>query len=302
MKTVRIKAYAKVNLFLDIVGKENGYHLLDTVVTTVDLFDSITLTARKDKKIVLKTGGGLYSVTENSDNNAYKAAALYSERFSTAGADIVLNKHIPVGSGLGGSSADIAGVLIGMEKLYSKCKDLKPLADELGSDSGYLLSGGWARLKGRGEIVEKLDIDKKLYFFIITADGGVNTSECYRLYDSTEKAPVSFGADKLISDLSSGDAESYDLYNALYAPATTINENVKKAYEFIKDLSPKAVVMSGSGSSVAGIFDTAELCQWAQAKAKYLFKNTFVTESLSDAEIKKRSGAGRTLYSPAEAD
>ena len=80
MKTVKERAYAKLNLFLDIVGIENGYHMLDTVVTTVDLFDVVTVTARKDKKIVLKSAGSLYSIkmlSDNQSNNAYKAAKAY---------------------------------------------------------------------------------------------------------------------------------------------------------------------------------------------------------------------------------
>ncbi len=300
MKTVRLKAFAKINLFLDVTGVEGGYHTLDSVVTTVDLFDTITLSCRRDKKIVLKTGGGLYFVTENSDNNAYKAAALYVERFGVNGVDITLNKRIPVGSGMGGSSADIAAVLKGMEKLYGCGADLKAMADELGSDSGYLVTGGYARLKGRGEKVESLDIDKKLHFFVITADGGVNTAQCFKAYDAGEKQAAPFGADELVAALKDGEIKSEAFFNALYAPAITVNPNVEKAYDFIASLSPAAVAMSGSGSSVFGIFDTIELCEWAKSKAKYLFKNTFVLESLTRDEMEKKSAFFKNIYTPAE--
>ena len=300
MKTVREKAYAKINLYLDIVGEKDGYHMLDTVVTTVDLYDTLTLTARRDKKIVLKSSGGFYSLdvlSDNENDNAYKAAKAFIDEFSTTGVDITLKKNIPIGSGMGGSSADIAAVLRGMERLYRTGGNIKAIADRLGSDSGYLLCGGYARLKGRGEIVEPLDIDKKLYFFVITAEGGVNTAECFRRFDESGKVAPVGGADALISTLGGGNINGDLFYNALYLPAVSINGNVKKAYDFISGLSPSATLMSGSGSSVYGIFDTPELCQWAMSKAAYKFKNVFVLESLSSSELNCDGFTSRNLYS-----
>ena len=300
MKTVRQRAYAKLNLFLDITGVENGYHILDTVVTTVNLFDTVTVTARRDKKIVLRSAGSLYSLnvlSDNESNNAYKAAKAFIDEFSVNGVDITLNKNIPVGGGMGGSSADIAAVINAMEKLYQTGGDIKALADSLGSDSGYMLTGGYARLKGRGEIVENLDIDKKLHFFVIQADGGVNTGECYKKFDETPRESVTATADGLISQLSGGTLDASNFYNALYSPAVSINPNVEKAYEFISGLCPTATLMTGSGSCVFGVFDTRELCEWAQSKAKYIFKNTFVLESLSSNELDGGGLFAKSIYS-----
>ncbi|MBR1891647.1 MAG: 4-(cytidine 5'-diphospho)-2-C-methyl-D-erythritol kinase [Clostridia bacterium] len=291
MKTARIKAFAKLNLFLDIVGVENGYHMLDTVVTTVDLYDSITLSERADDKVILRTGGSIYSVNYMSEvegNNAYKAAKAFVTEFGTRGVDIVLNKNIPIGSGMGGSSADIAGVLNGMEQIYRTGGDLKAVADKLGSDSGYMLTGGFARLNGRGEIVTPIVSAKKLYFLVVTAEGGVNTSECYAAYDKLSVAPPKTSAETLIDALSVGGKLTGEMfYNALYEPAVYINQKVGEAYEFISSLSPVATLMSGSGSSVFGLFDTPELCLWAQEKARRKFKKTFVLESIVKDEENK---------------
>ena len=295
MKTVREKAYAKVNLFLDIVGEKDGFHMLDSVVVTVSLYDSVTLTKRKDDKIVLKTGNTI-SISDNFDNNAYKAAKLYCDTFGVGGVDVTLNKSIPVGGGLGGSSADISAVLRGLEKLYQTGGDVKALADRLGSDSGYMLTGGYARLKGRGEIVEPLDIVKKLYFVVIAAEGGVNTAECYAEYDKLEREDHNASADGLIKALSGGKLTEENFFNALYAPAARLNPKVKEAYEFIKGLCPTATLMTGSGSCVYGIFDTMELCQWAKEKAKYKFRNVFVLESLTGKELEGHPFFARNLY------
>ncbi|MBP5177505.1 MAG: 4-(cytidine 5'-diphospho)-2-C-methyl-D-erythritol kinase [Clostridia bacterium] len=303
MKTVRQKAFAKLNLFLDITGTQDGFHMLDTVVTTVDLYDVVTLTARRDKRIVLKSSGSLYSINMISDgqsNNAYKAAKAYMDECGTCGADIVLHKNIPIGSGMGGSSADISAVLIGMERLYGAGCDLKKLADALGSDAGYMLYGGYARLKGRGERVELLNVDKKLHFFVISAKGGVNTADCYKAYDALARERSKASADGLIAGLTGKTLGGENFFNALYAPAVTLNENVGKAYEFIKSLSPTAALMTGSGSSVFGVFDTPELCRWAQAKARYEFKNTFVLQSLTRDELQDKGLFGKNLYSVEE--
>ena len=288
MKTVTVNAFAKVNLFLDIVGQNDGYHMLDSVVVTIDLKDKITLTKRRDDKIVLKQRDGLYSVgIADESNNAYKAAKLFMERFNTSGVDIALKKNIPIGSGLGGSSADISGVLNGMKQLYDIEEDIKPLADALGSDSGYLLTGGYARLKGRGEIVEELSLKNKLYMVIIPADGGVNTAECFKLCDSLSQEIVPNGADRLITALEGGFYDRTHFYNALYKPATVLNKNVANAYEDLLSLSPRAVCMSGSGSSVFAIFDTPEFCLWAEKKLKRKYPNLILSESLTKAELNK---------------
>ena len=142
----RVKAYAKINLSLNVYQSENGYHALDSVVTTIDLYDTITVSKRKDDKmnVVMRGIGEEFLYGEN--NNAYKAAKLFQQTFATKGADITVIKNIPISGGLGGSSADVAGVLKALKKLYAVEEDVKPLADKLGSDSGYLLTGGFARL------------------------------------------------------------------------------------------------------------------------------------------------------------
>lgn len=297
MKTCRVRVYGKVNMFLDVVGKTENYHSLDSVVCTINVFDDVIITSRKDEKIVLRTGGGLYSVSDSFDNNAYKAASAFSERFHTRGVDILLRKNIPVGGGLGGSSADIAGVLTAMKRLYGVDEDIKPLADSLGSDSGYLLTGGYARLCGRGEIVTPLDIKTKLYLVVVPAKGGCNTSECFKNYDASPLEPIEGGAEKIIRDLSNGTIDGKDFYNALYAAACVVNPAIKENFEALTDLSPTAVFMSGSGSCVCAAYPTPELCLWALDKIKRKHRDAFVTETLSADELKPSSFFTRSLYS-----
>ena len=298
MKTVRQKGFAKINLYLDVTGVNGGFHMLDSVVTTVSLYDEVILTSRKDDKIVLKTQGSLFSVTESFDNNVYKAAEAFVRKFGTCGADITLHKFVPVSSGMGGSSADIAATLIGMKRLYNlENADLKELADALGSDSGYLLTGGYARLTGRGEIIEKLDVDKKLYFVVACAKGGVNTGLCFKKFDELPEPEGMPTADEFVEKLKAGTLEQKDFYNALYLPAAEINPKVKEIYEAMKDLSPVGCAMTGSGSGVFGIYDSIELCEWAAAKLKKVTKDVFVCESIDPMKPEKRGIFGKSIYS-----
>ncbi len=172
------KAKAKINLALSVVGVADGYHMLDSVLVTVDLFDRLVVRSRRDKKITLKTRGltlEQYDVYEPEKDNAFKAAAAYCEKTGSCGADITLYKNVPWSSGMGGSSAGAAAVLRAMERIYKKGANLIELANSLGSDTAYLLSGGACRLRGRGDIITPFTLKNDIYFSVAFASRGVDT-------------------------------------------------------------------------------------------------------------------------------
>ncbi|MCI8734620.1 MAG: 4-(cytidine 5'-diphospho)-2-C-methyl-D-erythritol kinase [Clostridia bacterium] len=270
----RVKAYAKLNLALAVTGAENGYHNIDSIVCTVDLYDLIKLVKRKDGAVNVRMCGMGLEALPPEKNNAYKAAQAYIKTFGTSGADISVYKNIPVGAGMGGSSADASGVLRGMSKLYGSGSErqLKEIADSLGSDTGYLMTGGFARLTGRGEKVRSLDVNGKLNFLMLLPEGGVSTSKCYSLYDGM---PVkNLGADEAEKALLSGNLQGLGnaLCNGLYAPAAKLNPDVEKAFEELKAFSPLGVNMTGSGSGVYALFENAEFCAWAKSRYRGKFQ------------------------------
>jgi 4-diphosphocytidyl-2C-methyl-D-erythritol kinase len=288
MKSVKVNAYAKVNLFLDVHGVENGYHQLDTVVTSISLCDTITVTKRKDNQIVaVMRGAGANGVARGKNNNAVKAAeAFFKHSGLIGGVDITITKRIPIGGGLGGSSADIAGTLIAMQSLFGTQCNLKAIADSLGSDSGYMLSGGWARLKGRGEAVERLpQIECKLNILVVTATGGCSTTECFKLYDKAPQQIIKDGANRLIDRLINNDTTNLECYNALYQSAIIINPQIKALYDGLMESGALKVFMSGSGSSVCAIFKDNEqlLSTCAQYKAQGF--NAYAVQTLTDKEV-----------------
>lgn len=289
MNTVKEKAYAKINIYLDVLGKRGDYHLIDTIAVSINLFDLVTVTKRHDDKVVMKTSGSLYGMPKLVENdNAYKAAVLFKETFNTCGVDITVNKKIPVGGGLGGSSADASATLNAMKKLFGVKEDITFLAEKLGSDVKFQLGGGFARITGIGENVEFFDSNEKLYLLIATPKTGVTSKDCYSTYDEAPLAHYLKTGDDVKNSIVEKSLKKEDFYNALYPSAVRLNPEIERVYGLIGGLSPKAVCMSGSGSSVYGVFSAKELCEWVKDKLKNEKLSLFVTETLSKKEIDKK--------------
>jgi len=163
--------------------------VLDSFVCSIDVFDLVVLKKRKNPlSSVTMHGLGSESIPPEK-NNALKAAEAFSKAFGTNGADITVYKNIPMGAGLGGSSADVSGVLNGMAKLYgvTDYEKLKEIADNLGSDTGYMLTGGFARMQGRGELVTPIETNTKLHFLLLCPSSEVSAGACYKKYDELPK-------------------------------------------------------------------------------------------------------------------
>lgn len=269
------KAYAKINLALAVGLKKDGFHELDGIAATVDLYDSIFVSKRRDGLVRLYPSGlreYVYDCVPQRDN-AYKAAVAFMEKYSVNGVDIRIRKAIPLGGGMGGSSTDAAAVLRAMAKLYGVTDDLSPLANALGSDTAYLLKGGFARLKGRGEIIEPLDVSRRLHIVAVYCERGVNTAKCFEKFDEVGGGSVKVGdvdrlKEFLLSD--STDFKSGLAYckNDLFEAARLIEPQIERAFGELKGLCPSACFMTGSGSTVCAIFPEEPLARWAVDKMK----------------------------------
>ncbi len=290
MAVVKVFSYAKLNLSLNITGIENGYHTLDSLVTSLDLSDEIVLKPRKDRLIRLFMKGLGSESIPLEKNVALIAGERFVEKYQTTGADITIYKNIPLGAGLGGSSADAAGVLRGMAKLYKidDSQGIFDLANTLGSDTAYMLKGGFARMTGRGDRVEPIATTAKLWFLLVCPPTPVSTKECFAEYD---KAPDErFGdTEACVTALLDGDIAGLGkgCYNALYAPARRLNPDVERAVTALKNFSPLGYGMSGSGSSAFALFENREFCEWAKSRYRGNAK-CYVLPSLRADEIEDR--------------
>ena len=271
MTSVKELAYAKINLYLDVLARrEDGFHDVRTVMHSVSLCDEVTVSVKpslqRSVKIIL---AGNSRLPVDSRNLAYRAAELFLDAtLGSAEVVIRLNKRIPVAAGLAGGSSDAAAVLRALNRIYKRPlteKRLLSLAADLGSDVPYCLIGGSALCHGRGEQITRLPERLSLHTVVAVGDEHVSTPEAYaeldRIYaDFT--AHRDDGAadclDSLLRSLESGVLSGHELFNVFeraVLPACQCATNIKRV---LSDLGATHVLMSGSGPSVFGIFDSRE--------------------------------------------
>ena len=229
-------------------------HMLDSMMMSVDMFDTVTVSPRADEKIAVKFIGA--EVGEN--NTAYKAAAAVQAIIGGCGYDITVEKGIPIGAGLGGSSADGAAVLRALDVLHrlpERGVDMREVALSVGSDVPFMLTGGLARVKGFGE--DLFFIENKLQLFIVGLMASeVSTAAAYKKFDELhgDGTYCPTDNDKLAGLLLDGDGRAIGHFgNALYEPAVCFSPEIKSNAEVLRSYGA-AVNLTGSGGMVLGYF------------------------------------------------
>lgn len=273
MNTVKLNAYAKINLSLNITGKlENGYHSLEMVMQSISLHDVVT---------VKKTDGGIRilcgdpSVPTDRRNIAYKCAESFFAHYGiSGGADIEIQKHIPSQAGMAGGSADGAAVLHALNTLYdSGCSenDLCKLGVDIGADIPFCIKGGTLLAKGIGEQLTDLPAMPDCFIALAKPDCGVNTANAFAEYDS---CGVQQNADTsgIISAL---DAQSLPKIGALLCNAlecVCIPDKSKSIKGIMLENDALGALMTGSGSAVYGLFGTQKAAENCLYKIDAPFK------------------------------
>lgn len=276
MNAVKEKAYAKINLYLDVTKKrEDGFHEIKTVMHTVSLADEITVIAdrtRGTSQIRISIDGASFLPTDGR-NLAVKAASLFLERIGgRASVTIKMKKNIPVAAGLAGGSSDAAAVLRAMNRIFGKPlgeKAMLSLAAELGSDVPYCLVGKTALCYGRGELMTRLPDLSGLTFLIVKIDEHVSTPTAYteldRVFgDFKDEKSEDGRLDMLVTSLSEGRLDYSCLYNIFedaVFPVVPVSKSVK---EQLFSLGASAAMMSGSGPTVFGVFESREGAEMAK--------------------------------------
>ena len=184
-RSVTVLAPAKLNLSLDVVGTlPNGYHDLDMVMQTIDLYEKITL--RRSHDLTLNLPGSF--VPANDKNTAVKAAlAFFAYTGLLAGVDMTIYKRVPVRAGMAGGSADAAGVLVGLNELYGaklSMSELCAIGAGIGADVPFALMGGTCRVRGVGDLMKALPPCPDCWFVVAMPSVGVSTPEAFARYDT----------------------------------------------------------------------------------------------------------------------
>ena len=284
MNTIQLKAYAKVNLGLDVVRRrEDGYHEVRMIMQSIQLYDKIILERKKQPGIILKTNLSFLPVNES--NIAYRAAKLLYDEFNMKdGIRITIDKHIPVAAGMAGGSTDGAAVLYGMNRLFglglSKSK-LMERGVRLGADVPYCIMRGTVLAEGIGEILTPLAPMPPCYILTAKPPVSVSTKYVYEhlQLDQIEKRP---DIDGMMKALQEGNLTT--LVDGMENVLETVTVPEHPEIEEIKAIMVKEgadrAMMSGSGPTVFGIFHNREEGNRAKeaVKAAGLAKQVYLVE------------------------
>jgi len=275
MNSIAIKAYAKINLGLDVIRKRpDGYHDIKTVMQTVNLYDTVTIRKTKFKSVTVRSN--LSYLPTDQRNLAYKAVQLFREVYPLRdGLSIFLNKRIPVSAGLAGGSADAAATLIGLNQMYKaqlSPEVLLSLGKKLGADVPFCLTLGTALAEGIGEILTPLSPMPDCHILLVKPDINVSTKHVYEnliLNEETKHPDI----DAMLNAL-----KEKDLYKLAPLLKNIMEIVTAREYPVIEDIKNKMIengalasVMSGSGPTVYGIFDNQSKAQKAYEIFKYSF-------------------------------
>ena len=258
---MKILAPAKVNLFLKVLGKRaDGFHELLTLMAPVSLYDEITLEPRNEGISLTAPGSGC----GERQNLGYRAAELFfRETGIRQGVSIEIVKNIPVGAGLGGGSSDAASVLMGLDELFGAgltAEDLMGMAAQLGSDCPFFIPGGPFVMGGRGEIPLGKAVLEDRHYLIVAPPLEISTALVYSHF----KSPLTIYDNKSRSDDGIFDnviVPEQVLQNDLQRAAFGLCPEIEPITEDLLRAGALGALMSGSGSSVFGVFrDVKHVC------------------------------------------
>lgn len=262
MNSIAVKAYAKINLGLDVIRKRpDGYHDVRMIMQTVNLYDTITIKKTKFHSITIHSN--LYYLPTDQKNLAYKAVQIFRENYPFRdGLSIILNKRIPVAAGLAGGSADAAATLKGLNQLFQTgltLEELMRLGLKLGADVPYCLLMGTALSEGIGEILNPLPPLPDCRILLVKPDVNVSTKYVYenlRLNEGISHPDIDLMIEALNeSNLHKLTSQMRNILETVTAKEYPIIEEIKK---IMINKGALASLMSGSGPTVFGIFDSQE--------------------------------------------
>ena len=285
------KAYAKINLGLDVLGKrDDGYHLVKMLMQNVDIYDTLTFRRTAEGKITLKANDDTIPVDDS--NLICKVAKQLQEKYGvTYGAEIELVKRIPVAAGMAGGSTDGAAAYRALNDLWElglSDKELCELAVKLGADIPYCIVGGTALSEGIGEVLTPIDGKAKYHLVVAKPDIMVSTGWVYTELDSTEitrhpdidavKAAIEEGDVKRMCD---------EIHNVLEPVTTTKYRVIKDIEKILEDNGAVRAFMTGSGPTVFAVFDNENTAKkgFEAVKKSELAPQLFLTKPIDPAQV-----------------
>lgn len=268
METIE-KAYAKLNLTLDILGKRpDGYHNMSMIMQTIDLCDNITVTVRRGAGISISSDRPY--VPNGRDNLAYRAAEMFLKRSGIAdvSVSIKLEKNIPVCSGMAGGSADAAATLRALNRMLGTGFDaetLRRIGRGIGSDVAFCVEGGTALATGRGDDIRQLAPIPDCRFVVLKPSFSISTPKLFSVMDNV-RVNLRPDIDGAIAALGSGDLNGlarrcFNVFEG--ALSSRKRETIEELEDELLTRGALCAGMTGTGSAVYGIFDSEKAARTA---------------------------------------
>jgi 4-diphosphocytidyl-2-C-methyl-D-erythritol kinase len=282
---MKLKSYGKINLFLDVKGKlPSGYHDIVTVIQSIDIYDEITLKPVNGDKIIIECSD--LSIPVDESNTCFKAAMVLKDTFGiNSGIHIYIDKKIPAGAGMGGGSSNAAAVIKGLNALWKlnlSREELSAIGVRVGADVPFCLVGGTCLAEGIGDKVTDLNDFLWNDILLVKPEFSISTafiyknlkSDYYNLYDSS----------LMLRHLSSHDHESTarSVSNTLEKVVEIFHPQIKDIKGLMIDNGAISSIMTGSGSTVFGLFKDSTSLNKAYDLASGAYPFTFKTKTNKD--------------------
>ena len=290
MNEIEVRAYAKLNLSLDVLGKlPGGYHEMKMVMQTASLCDEVRIALRDGGEIRVESNFGF--LPRDGGNIAAKAAAAFfaaTGRTGT-GADITLRKRIPVGAGLGGGSADAAAVLRGLNELCGHPLDaaaLEGLGEGLGSDVPFCVRGGTRLAVGRGEKLLPAPECPMCGIVICKPRFSIRTPELFAKIDS-RRSRIHPDTDGLLAAMEAGDLPGLArrMYNVFEDVLPRTSSEIGVIKHALLDAGALGAVMTGTGSAVFGLFPDPAAAEAAADELAGRWRDCFAAQPVRELEV-----------------
>jgi len=280
-----IKAYAKINISLDVIRKlSSGYHEIQSVMHKIDLCDHISISGMDEDRIILTCDNP--EIPRDSSNTAYKAVELLKNRFSIRkGVIINIQKNIPVCAGLGGGSSDAASTLLMLNDIWNldlSLSQLSELGAEIGMDVPFFINSDAAFVSGKGENVQSIK-PSEMYVVVVTPDIRILTQEAYQLLDLNNSQKSGLKTPKVLEALKKSDIQA--LSDAMH---NDFEEKIMNNYPELAEIKEKMLknkalnaMLSGSGSTVFSISNKKEIAEKIYESFKDDYEHVYLCRTVS---------------------
>lgn len=277
------KSYAKINLTLDVLGRrDDGYHEVKMIMQSVNLFDTVIM-ERTERKTTVSTN--VLSLPNDDGNIALRAARLFFEKTGAeCGVKISINKNIPIAAGLAGGSGNAAAVLCGLNILCNTNLSDEKLAELgllLGADVPFCIFGGTCLAEGIGEKLTALNSVTAVPILLVKPPKGISTAEIYREIDSAADLEHP-DTDAVLSAVAAGDIDGIcrNVSNIMEKVTQKACPEIAEIEREMRHFGARAAMMSGSGPTVFGVFDSNFAAKAALDYFAQKYDEVFLTHTI----------------------